>query len=114
MKKYIIIILSGLGFLTLISSCRKDLSLAPVSSISDVNYFLNASQFDAFIAGIHTNFRTSTNNFQVLGEMRADIFGTDPGSGSAFTGEATQGEERLWQENLNLDNPGVSSFGNFY
>ncbi len=114
MKKYIIIILSGLGFLTLISSCRKDLSLAPVSSISDVNYFLNASQFDAFIAGIHTNFRTSTNSFQVLGEMRADIFGTDPGSGSAFTGEATQGEERLWQENLNLDNPGVSNFGNFY
>ena len=25
-----------------------------------------------------------------------------------------QGEERLWQENLNLDNPGVSNYGGFY
>jgi hypothetical protein len=114
MKKYIIIILSGLGMLTLVSSCRKDLSLAPVSSITDANFFQNANQFDAFVAGIHTNFRTSTNAFQILGEMRADIFSTDPGSGSTFTGEATQGEERLWQENLNLDNPGVSNFGGFY
>lgn len=114
MKKYIMIMLSGLGFFLLISSCRKELSLSPVSSITDANFFQNASQFDAFMAGIHTNFRTSTNAFQILGEMRADIFGTDPGSGAAFTGEATQGEERLWQENLNLDNPGVSNYGGFY
>jgi len=106
--------LSGLGILALVSSCRKDLSLAPVSSITDANFFQNASQFDAFMAGIHTNFRTSTNAFQILGEMRADIFGTDPGSGSAFTGEATQGEEHLWQETLTLDNPGVSNYGGFY
>lgn len=46
--------------------------------------------------------------------MRADIFGTDPGSSSVFTGEATQGVERLWMQNLDLDNPGVSNFGNFY
>lgn len=114
MKKYMIILLSGLGILTLISSCRKELSLAPVSSITDANFFQNASQFDAFMAGIHNNFRANTNAFQILGEMRADIFGTDPGSGSVFTGEATQGEERLWQENLNLDNPGVSNYGGFY
>lgn len=114
MKKYTIIILSALSALTLISSCKKDLSLAPVSSITDGNYFLNASQFDAFMAGIHVTFRGSTNAFQILGENRADIFGTDPGSGAAFTGEATQGQERLWQENLNLDNPGVSNFGGFY
>lgn len=114
MKKYTIIILSALGMLTLISSCRKDLSLAPVSSITDGNYFQNAAQFDAFMAGIHVTFRGSTAAFQILGENRADIFGTDPGSGSAFTGEATQGQERLWQENLNLDNPGVSNYGGFY
>lgn len=100
--------------LILVSSCRKDLSLAPVSSITDANYFQTASQFDAFMAGIHSNFRNNTSAFQTLGEMRADIFGTDPGSGSAFTGEATQGVEHLWQETLNLDNPGVSNFGGFY
>jgi len=114
MKKYIIILLSGFSILTLVSSCRKDLTLAPVSSITDANFFQNASQFDAFMAGIHTNFRTSTNAFQILGEMRADIFGTDPGSGSSFTGEATQGEEHLWEETLTLDNPGVSNYGGFY
>lgn len=114
MKKYIITIFTGLGILVLISSCRKDLSLAPVSSITDANYFKTASQFDAFMAGIHSNFRSSTATFQTLGEMRADIFGTDPGSGSAFTGEATQGVEHLWQETLTLDFPGVSNFGNFY
>ncbi|GAC1312096.1 MAG: SusD family outer membrane lipoprotein NanU [Mucilaginibacter sp.] len=114
MKKYIMALLSGLGILVLVSSCRKDLSLAPVSSITDVNFFQNASQFDAFMAGIHNNFRNSSQAFEILGEERADVFGTDPGSGSAFTGEATQGQERLWQENLNLDNPGVSNFGGFY
>jgi hypothetical protein len=103
--------LSGLGMLTLASSCRKSLDLTPVSSITDANFFQNASQFDAFVAGIHTTFRTHTESFQRLGEMRADIFGTDPGSGSAFTGEATQGVEHLWQETLSLDNPGVSGFG---
>ncbi len=114
MKKYTIIILSGFWMLILISSCRKDLSLAPVSSITDGNYFKSASQFDAFMAGIHSNFRSSTSTFQMLGEMRADIFGTDPGSGSVFTGEATQGLEHLWQETLTLDAPGISNFGGFY
>jgi hypothetical protein len=52
--------------------------------------------------------------FQYLGEMRSDIFGTDPGSSSAFTGEATQGVERLWLNNLDLDNAGVGNFGGFY
>jgi hypothetical protein len=114
MKKNIIVLLSGLILLSLISACRKDLSLSPVSSITDGNYFQNASQFDAFMAGIHTQFRNNTAAFQTLGEMRADIFGTDPGSGAAFTGEATQGMERLWQESLTLDNPGISNYGGFY
>jgi hypothetical protein len=111
MKKYIITILTGICVLGLVSSCRKDLSLAPVSSITDGNFFQTAEQYDAFMTGIYTNFRTHTESFQRLGEMRADEFATDPGSGSAFTGEATQGVERLWQQNLNLDNPGVSNFG---
>ncbi|MES2276286.1 MAG: SusD family outer membrane lipoprotein NanU [Bacteroidota bacterium] len=114
MKKYIAIILSGLWMLILTTSCRKQLDLAPVSSISDANFFKTADQFDSFVAGVHTFFRNNNSSFQALGEMRADIFGTDPGSGSAFTGEATQGLERLWTQNLNLDNAGISNFGGFY
>ncbi|WP_183567287.1 SusD family outer membrane lipoprotein NanU [Mucilaginibacter sp. SP1R1] len=114
MKKYITIILSGLWILILSTSCRKQLDLSPVSSVSDANFWKTADQFDSFVAGVHTLFRNNNSSFQTLGEMRADIFATDPGSSSTFTGEATQGFERLWTQNLNLDNPGVSSFGGFY
>lgn len=113
MKKLIIII-SGLWLLITISACSKKLDLAPVSSISDVNFWQTPEQVDAFVTGIHVAFRNNTGAFQYLGEMRADIFGTDPGSNSAFTGEATQGVERLWLNNLDLDAPGVSNFGGFY
>jgi hypothetical protein len=114
MKKYIAIMMSGLWMLILTTSCRKQLDLAPISVIGDGNFWQTPDQVDAFVAGMHSFFRSSNGNFQVLGEMRADIFATDAGSGSTFTGEATQGVERLWTQNLNLDNPGVSGFGGFY
>ena len=113
MKKNTINIAAAIMVL-LFSACSKKLDLTPVSSISDANYWKTPDQVDAFVAGIHTAFRSSTGSFQYLGEMRADIFGTDPGSSSVFTGEATQGVERLWLNNLDLDNPGVSNFGGFY
>src|SRR5690242_2560542 len=114
MKKIIISMGAALGALVFISSCTNKLDLAPVSSISNGNFWKTPDQFDAFVAGIHTAFRTNTTAFQYLGEMRADIFGTDPGSSSAFTGEATQGVEHLWLNTLSLDNPGVSNYGGFY
>ena len=114
MKKKIILILSGLGLMLAINSCSKKLDLAPVSSISDANFWKTPDQVDAFVAGIHTAFRNNVGSFQYLGEMRADIFGTDPGSNSAFTGEATQGVEKLWTNTLDGNNAGVSNFGNFY
>ncbi|HEY6082206.1 MAG TPA: SusD family outer membrane lipoprotein NanU [Chitinophagaceae bacterium] len=114
MKKIIISIGAALGALVFISSCTNKLDLAPVSSISNGNFWKTPDQFDAFVAGVHTAFRNNTTVFQYLGEMRADIFGTDPGSSSAFTGEATQGVEHLWLNTLSLDNPGVSNYGNFY
>lgn len=114
MKKIIIIIISGLWLLLGINACSKKLDLTPVSSISDANFWQTPEQVDAFVIGIHSAFRSNTSAFQYLGEMRADIFGTDPGSSSTFTGEATQGVERLWLNNLDLDNPGVSNFGGFY
>jgi hypothetical protein len=112
--KNIFFVLAGIGVLTTISSCSKKLDLAPISSISDANYWQTADQVDAFVSGINIAFRANTNSFLYLGEMRADIFGTDPGSSSAFTGEATQGVERLWLNTLDMDAPGVANFGGFY
>ena len=96
------------------ASCADKLDLSPVSSITDANFWKTPDQFDAFVSGVHSRFRTDNASFQSLGEMRADIFGTDPPSASTFTGEATQGVERLWLQLLDLDNPGVSNFGGFY
>jgi starch-binding outer membrane protein, SusD/RagB family len=98
----------------LISSCSEKLDLAPVSSISDANYWQTPDQFDAFVTGVHTRFRSHNGTFQTLGELRADIFGTEPGTSASFTGEASQGLERMWGQTLDLDNAGVSNFGGFY
>lgn len=114
MKKNIILIATGLTLVSMFSACTKQIELAPVSSISDANFWQTPEQVDAFVSGLHNRFRGSVGTFQSLGEMRSDIFGTDPGSSSAFTGEATQGVERLWTNNLDMDNPGVSAFGGFY
>jgi starch-binding outer membrane protein, SusD/RagB family len=114
MKKIIIQLLFGLGVMALLNSCSKKLELSPVSSISDGNYWKTPDQFDAFVSGIHARFRSHNSSFQALGELRSDIFGTEPGNASTFSGEATQGLERLWLQTLNLDNPGVSNFGGFY
>jgi len=115
MKKNIKNILICLGISAIaFSSCKKDLNLSPVSDLSDASYWKTADQFDAFLSGIHTRFREHTSNFEFLGEVRADIYGTDPGTTAAFTGEATQGMERMWLHTLDADNSGVSNFGGFY
>jgi hypothetical protein len=114
MNKTLRLLLPLAIIITTINSCSKKLDLTPVSSISDNNFWQTPEQVDAFISGIHIAFRNNTSAFQYLGEMRADIFGTDPGSSSAFTGEATQGVENMWNNTLDLDNSGVSNFGNFY
>jgi len=114
MKKTINKILIGFAAILLISSCKKQLDLAPISSISDANYWQTPDQFDAFVSGLESRFRSHNSSFQALGELRSDIFGTEPGNAGAFTGEATQGLERMWQQSINLDNAGVSNFGGFY
>jgi len=103
----------GLFGLTL-SGCKNGLDLSPVSSLSDASYWQTADQFDAFVNGVYARFRGHNSNFQYLGELRSDIFGTDPGSTATFTGEATQGLERMWLQTLDADNAGVSAFGGFY
>lgn len=108
--------LSGiiLVWLLVAGSCSNKLDLTPVSSITDGNYWKTPDQFDAFVAGVSVEFRNATLALELLGEVRADVFGVDPGSNSAFTGEATQGVEHLWDNTLDGNNPGVSNFGNFY
>ena len=107
MKKIIFIALAIVSLSIIFSSCSKKLDLAPESSISDANFWQTPQQVDAFVMGLHARFRSHTTSFQYLGEMRADIFGHDPGSSSAFTGEASQGLERLWLNSLDMDAPGV-------
>lgn len=114
MKRNIVILIVAIWAMLLPMGCADELNLAPISSISDASYWKTPDQFDSFVTGLHARFRTHNTSFQTLGEMRADMFGTDPGSSSAFTGEAPESYERLWTQNLNLDNPGVSNFGGFY
>jgi starch-binding outer membrane protein, SusD/RagB family len=112
MKKKILYIITASSLV--LFSCSEKLDLAPISSISDANYWQTPEQFDAFVSGVHIALRNNTTNLVYLGEMRADVFGTDPGTASTFTGEATQGVERLWTNTLTLDAPGVANYGNFY
>lgn len=97
-----------------LTSCNKKLDLVPVSTISDESYWKTPDQFDAFVTGLHARFRDHAQSFMYLGELRGDIFGNDAGTSASFTGEASQGLERMWLQNLDLDNPGVSNYGDFY
>ncbi|MBZ4191383.1 SusD family outer membrane lipoprotein NanU [Niabella beijingensis] len=114
MKKNILSVIGACFVLIAFNACNKKLELSPVSSYSDASFWKSPDQVDVFVSGIHINLRATTTQLVTLGEMRADIFGTDPGSGASFTGESSQGLERLWTNNLDLDNPGVSGYGNFY
>lgn len=112
MKKYILLIMIGGAFL--LGSCSKQLDLSPVSTVSDASYWKTADQVDAFVTGIHIRFRADNAAMLYLGELRAGSYGPDPGTSGAFTGEATQGFENMWNQTLDLDNAGVSNFGGFY
>lgn len=114
MKKIIKYTLFSFGLIALASSCKKQLELSPISSITDANFWQTPDQFDAFVSGINARFRSHVSNIQALGELRSDIFGTEPGNAGTFTGEATQGIERMWLQTLTLDASGVGNFGGFY
>lgn len=113
-KKYInIIMIAGLMVVTMMS-CKKDLALTPISNLSDDSYWKNVDQYDAFVSGMHSKFRGHNGNFMFLGELRSGIYGNDPGTTASFTGEASQGLERMWLHTLTLDAAGVSNYGTFY
>jgi hypothetical protein len=101
-------LLSVLILLT--TSCSKtDLDLSPISSITDDNFWKSSEQWESFVIGIHARLRTHTYNLFVLGGMRADEFGE-----TSFGGESTNNKERLWLNTINISNPGVSEYGDFY
>lgn len=105
MKKIFNYILAG----CLATSFTGCLDMEPVSSITDANYWKDASQFEAFNVGLHGMLRERTYTIFELGEPRADIYNSNP-----FTGEATQGVERMIDNTLNAANPVISNFGDFY
>lgn len=115
MKKNYRNLIAILGLLTVtMGSCKKDLALTPISNLSDDSYWKNADQYNAFVSGIHSKFRGHDGNFMFLGELRSGIYGNDPGTTASFTGEASQGLERMWLHTLTLDAAGVSNYGGFY
>lgn len=109
MKKIIFHLFLGLQ-LMLVAGCNQmKLDLTPVSSITDGNFWKSSEQWDSFVVGIHSRLRTHTYNLFVLGSLRSDEFGE-----TSFGGESTNNRERLWLNTLNVDNPGISNFGDFY
>jgi hypothetical protein len=115
MKKNYRNLIAILGLLTVtMGSCKKDLALTPISNLSDDSYWKNADQYNAFVSGIHSKFRGHNSNFMFLGELRSGIYGNDPGTTASFTGEASQGLERMWLHTLTLDAAGVNNYGGFY
>ncbi|MBB2147776.1 SusD family outer membrane lipoprotein NanU [Pedobacter gandavensis] len=97
-----------------LGACKKSLDLKPISNLSDDTFWKTNDQYDAFVAAVHGKFRGHNSSFMFLGELRADIYGTEPGSAASFTGEASQGLERMWLQTLTLDAAGVNTFGGFY
>lgn len=114
MKKYYLSFTLAISFMLVFNSCTDKLNLPPVSSITNSNFWKTPDQFNSFVDGLHVSFRGHTLAFELLGELRAHVFGTDPGSNSVFTGEATQGIEHLWDNSIDGNNPGVSNYGGFY
>lgn len=101
MKKIFNYIIAG----CLATSFTGCLDMEPVSSITDVNYWKDAAQFEAFNVGLHGLLRERSYTIFELGEPRADIYNSNP-----FTGEATQGVERMIDNTLNAANPVISNY----
>lgn len=107
MKKYIkytLLVLSILSF----TGCNS-LDIEPDSVITDANYWKTAAHFKAFNIALHSQMRTGSYAYFILGEGRANYYIDLP-----FGGEATQGIEVIPMNTLNKDNPGLSNFASLY
>lgn len=88
--------------------CESVLDLAPVSTVTEGNYWQNPEQFEIFMTGIHSRLRTHVWDLERMGEFRADIFGESP------MGTGTIEYLRLHLNTLNSADPVISNFGGFY
>lgn len=104
--KYVIAFVSVI-FATACSNFSLD--LAPLSQISDGNYWTSRSHFESFINGLHARLRTHEYNLFLLGAIRSDEYG-----GTPYGGESTAGMERFWLNTLNEESPGITNFAGFY
>lgn len=105
MKKLVSYIATGIFGLSL-TGC---MDLEPTSTITDAKYWKNADQVQAFNQGLNSWMRSYADNYIVWGEMRANIY-----SGSSFSGEASQGYERLWNNTLEKTNAVIDNYGGVY
>ena len=85
------------------------LDLEPTSSITDANFWKNADQVQSFNQGLHSFVRDYGYEYIIWGEMRSNIY-----SGTPFSGEASQGYERLWNNTLEKSSPVISKYGGLY
>lgn len=92
----------------LLESCNW-LDVTSESTVSGKQYWKTEEQYEAFMTGIHTLFRTHAYTFFMLGETRSDVFG-DPTIG----GTASQDLERLPYNTLSEEVPVVTNYGDFY
>ncbi len=109
MKKSLSHILIVLKLSILAGCSQMELSLSPVSSITDGNFWKSTEQWESFIIGIHGRLRTHTYNLFVLGGMRGDEFGD-----TSFGGESTYNISRTWLNTLNANDPIIENYGGIY
>ena len=85
------------------------MDIEPVSTITDANYWKNPDQVQAFNQGLSSWMRSYADKYIVWGEMRSNIY-----SGTAFSGEAPQGYDRLWNNTLEKSSAVVGNYGGLY
>lgn len=91
-----------------VSSCKKTLELAPEDSFGSGNFWQNEAQFNGFMQGLHTQFRSNMFQYLRLGEMRG---------GSLSTQEVfpvSLNEIPLIMQTLEENQAGTSNWAGFY
>jgi starch-binding outer membrane protein, SusD/RagB family len=92
--------------IALMEGCESVLDLAPVSSVTEGNYWKTPEQFQTFITGIHNRLRTHTFTMEQMGEFRSDLYGE--------TSDGSIVYERWHLNTLNATETGLTQFGGFY
>lgn len=78
MKNITLFILISIGT-GLFFSCTKDLSLTPISQISNASFWKTEDDADGALYGMYARFRTQSRNLFLWGELRSNDFGPSVG-----------------------------------